>query len=445
MFSFVNYCTPNWHFNLLKSQKLNCYLVNYDNLNPYDKSLIDYDANYSSKAVSLLDASFQALKKGIDLKEKDNLLSISSYEPTIGDNYRFISKYYGFPWVIFVLLIRILSLYNPIKEIYGFLKCLKVKRVNLYKGINPISLLEFNSELINNSPLVSVIIPTLNRYEYLERCITDLEKQNYKNFELIVVDQSDPYNPDFYKNRTIEINLIRQSKKGLWMARNNAIRTSKGEYILLYDDDSIIEPNWIEMHLKCIDFFKVNVSSGVSLAAIGSKIPKSYSFYRWADQIDTGNVLIKKDVFREIGLFDEQFEGMRLGDGEFGFRAFLNSIAMISNPEACRIHLKVETGGLRQMGSWDAFRPTNFFAPKPIPSVIYFYKRYLPTLNYRMTIFIGLILSNIKYENKKHNIFLITSMVKSVFLFPLVLFQYKKSKKIANKMILQGPKINFDI
>ncbi len=445
MFLFVNYCTPNWHFNLLKSQKLNCYLVNYENLDAFEKSLIDYDENYSSKGVSLLDASFQALKKGIDLKDKTSFLSIQNSEPTHSDNYRFIKKYYGFPWVLFVFLIRILSFKNPIKEIKGFFKCLKVNRVDLYKRINPISLVDYKSELLKTSPFVSVIIPTLNRYDYLERCITDLENQNYKNFELIVVDQSEPFQPNFYKNRSIEINLIRQSKKGLWMARNNAIRKSKCEYILLYDDDSIIEPNWIEMHLKCIDYFKVNVSSGVSLAAIGSKIPKSYSFYRWADQIDTGNVLIKKDVFREIGLFDEQFEGMRLGDGEFGFRAFLNSLAMISNPEACRIHLKVETGGLRQMGSWDAFRPTNFFAPKPIPSVIYFYKRYLPTLNYRMTIFIGLILSNIKYENKKHNIFLITSMVKSVFFFPLVLFQYKKSKKIASKMILQGPKINFDI
>jgi glycosyltransferase involved in cell wall biosynthesis len=445
MFLFVNYCTPNWYFNLLKAQNLNCYLVNYDNLDQFEKSLIDYDENYSSKEVSLLDASYQALKKGINLKVKSNFLSNSICEPSIADNYRFITKYYGFPWVIFVFFIRMLSLKKPVNEILGFLKCLNVKRVDLYKSVNPISLLEFNSGLLKAAPFVSVIIPTLNRYEYLERCITDLEKQKYKYFELIVVDQSEPYQPSFYENRNIEINLIRQETKGLWMGRNNAIRKAKGEYILLYDDDSIIEPNWIEMHLKCIDFFNVNISSGVSLAAVGSKIPKSYSFYRWADQIDTGNVLIKKDIFRKIGLFDEQFEGMRLGDGEFGFRSFLNSIAMISNPEACRIHLKVETGGLRQMGSWDAFRPIRFFAPKPIPSVIYFYKRYLNPFNYRTTIFIGLLLSNIKYENKKHNIFLITSMIKSIFLFPLVLFQYKKSKKIATKMILEGPKIYFDI
>ena len=60
-------------------------------------------------------------------------------------------------------------------------------------------------------------------------------------------------------------------------------------------------------------------------------------------------------------------------------------------------------------------------------------------------IFIGLILSNIKYSNKKHNSFLIASIFKTIFLFPLMIFQYQKSKSDANKMISAGAKIKFDI
>ena len=445
MFHFINYCTPNWYFNLVKTQSCKFYFVNFDKLSNKNKSIIDFDDRYSSREISLLDASFQALKKGLVIKENSQLLEINHIKPAISDEYRFIKKYYGFPWSFFVLFIRLITFYNPIVEILGFFTNLNVKRVNIYNKVNDGLLKDYDSILVKSKPKVSIIIPTLNRYDYLERCMQDLENQNYKNFELIVVDQSEPFNEKFYENRNIEIKIIHQERKGLWMARNSAIRNSIGEYLLLYDDDSIVEPNWIEMHLKCIDYYHVDVSSGVSLATVGSKIPKSYSFYRWADQIDTGNVIIKKDVFRKIGLFDEQFEGMRLGDGEFGFRTFLKSIPMVSNPEAHRIHLKVETGGLRQMGSWDAFRPTNFFAPKPIPSVIYFYKRYLPNLNFRMTIFIGLILSNIKYSNKKHNSFLIASIFKAIFLFPLMIFQYQKSKSIANKMISAGAKIKFDI
>lgn len=445
MFHFINYCTPNWYFNIAKSQSFSTYFLNFDKLSLEDKSIIKFDNNYSSKDISLLDASFQALKKGLISKDDKQKLEVENINPSISDNYRFIRKYYGFPWTILVFVIRMVTLKNPIIEIAGFFSNLKVKRVDLFDKVNQLNLNDFDSLLVKSAPKVSVIIPTLNRYQYLERCIKDLEIQNYKNFELIVVDQSEPFNPHFYEGRTIDIKLIHQESKGLWKARNNAIRISQSEFILLYDDDSIIEPNWIEMHLKCLDYYNVEVSSGVSLATVGSKIPKNYSFYRWADQIDTGNVLIKKDVFRRIGLFDEQFEGMRLGDGEFGFRSFLNSIPMISNPEAKRIHLKVDTGGLRQMGSWDAFRPTKMFAPKPIPSVIYFYKRYLPLLNLRMTIFIGLILSNIKYQNKKNNYNLIISTLKTFVLFPVMIYQLYKSHKIASKMIKLGSKINFDI
>ena len=445
MFHFINYCTPNWYFNLTNSQSYHSYFLNFDKLSIEEKSIIDFDNNYSSREISLLDASFQGLKKGLIIKDESLQLDTKKLTPTISDNYRFIKKYYGLPWSFFVFFIRLFSFKNPMVEIAGFFANLSVIRLNLFNKVNQIKLEDFDSMIVKDAPKVSVIIPTLNRYEYLDRCIKDLENQNYVNFELIVVDQSEPFDPSFYENRNIEIKLIHQETKGLWKARNNAIRKSEGEYILLYDDDSIIEPNWIEMHLKCIEFYNVEISSGVSLATVGSKIPTNYSFFRWADQIDTGNVLIKKDVFRKIGLFDEQFEGMRLGDGEFGFRAFLKSIPMISNPEAFRIHLKVVTGGLRQMGSWDAFRPTKLFAPKPIPSVIYFYKRYLPKLNFRMTIFIGLILSNIKYSNKKHNSFLIISIFKTIFLFPLMIFQYRKSRSVANKMISAGAIIKFDI
>jgi len=419
--------------------------VNFNTLDRKDKDLINYDTGFSNDDVSLLDAAYQALKKGIIIKDAKQALNIVGIRPTIKDNYRFIKKYYGLPWVVFVFLIRILSLKLFTREIIGILSTIGVRRENLFAHYNDISLKQFESKLIQSNPRVSVIIPTLNRYEYLDQCIKDLENQTYKNFELIIVDQSDNFREEFYKGRNIDLKLIRQEEKKLWQARNSAIKISDGNYILLYDDDSIIGNDWIELHLKCIDYFEVAISSGVSLAKMGSKIPVSYSFYRWADQIDTGNVMITREVFASIGLFDEQFEAMRLGDGEFGFRAFLNDIPMISSPEALRIHLKVEVGGLRQMGSWDAFRPTKNFAPKPIPSVVYFYKRYLPGLNYRMAIFIGILLSNIKYSNKKYNSFLILSIVKSILLSPLLLFQFILSKRAANRMLKQGPKIDYYI
>lgn len=442
MFHFANYASPNWYYNFCSQQKRGYYILDFRKLTKEERKIIDYDSNYQSEEASLLDAAYQALVKGVIINDETKALDTSSFKISIFDNYRFLKKYYHPCWVFFVLTFRILSFKDWHVPFVFLNRLCKVKRLDHLAKHNNLTLKDFNSELIGKNPKVTVIIPTLNRYKYLVQCIKDIESQSYKNLELIIVDQTEDFQEEIYNGWNLELIVIRQEEKMLWKARNEAIKRAKGEYILLYDDDSIVESNWVEMHLKCLDFFNVQISSGVSIAKVGRKVPKNYSFYRWADQIDTGNVMMKKSVFKNIGLFDRQFERMRLGDGEFGFRAFFNDYPIISNSEAPRIHLKVGTGGLRQMGSWDAFRSTKWLAPKPVPSVIYLYKRYLPKLNYRFVIFTGLVLSNMEYKDKRKTINYYLSIFKSLFLWPFLIYSFLKSNSIANKMIKAGSKID---
>lgn len=65
-----------------------------------------------------------------------------------------------------------------------------------------------------------------------------------------------------------------------------------------------------------------------------------------------------------------------MGDGEFGLRAYLHGFLNVSNPLAKRLHLKVGSGGLRDMGSWDAFRTQKLWQPRPIASVLYLFRGY---------------------------------------------------------------------
>ena len=265
---------------------------------------------------------------------------------------------------------------------------------------------------------MSVVIPTLNRYEYLKDVLEDLERQEYTNFEVIVVDQSLPFQDEFYRKFNLKMKVVQQKKRALWLARNHAIEISEGEYILLFDDDSRVKSDWITNHLKCIDFFDADISSGVSISTVGAEVPKNYSFFRISDQIDTGNVLLKKQIFREIGLFDRQFEKQRMGDGEFGLRAYLNNYKNVSNPYAGRIHLKVGSGGLREMGSWDAFRPKKWFGPRPVPSVLYLFRKYYGTKLSLLSLLKTLPPAIIPYQFKKSKKGMILGFVLTVLFFP---------------------------
>ena len=297
----------------------------------------------------------------------------------------------------------------------------------------------YKSKLIKSSPFISIIIPTLNRYKNLESVLKDLQIQTYKNFEIIIIDQSKPFKPDFYKMFSLNIKVIFQKNRALWKARNLGIKNSSADFFLFLDDDSRLKKTWIFEHLKCIDFFKADISAGVSISKIGAPIPTNYNFFRIADQLDTGNVLIRKKVFKKCGLFDLQFEKMRMGDGEFGIRACLNGFKIIHNPLSKRTHLKVKKGGLREMGSWDGLRPKNIFNLRPIPSVLYFYRSYWGDSNSLFSMIQTIPFSLTPYSLKgRYNGYLI-SIVLFIIFYPLIIYQVYKSWKISDEMIKKGP------
>ncbi|MEM5564574.1 glycosyltransferase family A protein [Psychroserpens sp. AS72] len=437
LFKFLKYLQPTNYFQLVTSTGKSIFPI-AEELPEMIKEQLKFDTTFSSDIAKNYDLSWQAIQKGYigDVETYSTFKCIS-----VIDNYHFIRKYFNRAWVFYVLLLRLVSFKNPIKEISGWYKTRHVKRAQ----IDDISIYDnkyaaFESTLIENNLKVSVVIPTLNRYIYLKDVLNDLEQQDYSNFEVIVVDQSDPFNADFYKNFKLDIQLIRQDEKALWLARNNAIRKAKGTFIALSEDDVRIQPNWISSHLKCLDFFEARVSAGVFYPE-GGKIPKERSFFAVASQFATGNAMLYRDVFKTVNLFDRQFEKQRMGDGEFGLRLFLADIKSISNPKASCIDVKAGEGGLREMGSWDAFRPSNFFAPRPIPSVLYFFRRYFGNKPSRLAMLRMIPLSIFPYQFKKNKPLMLLGVLLSILILPLVAYQVLKSWSLATKKIKDGPLI----
>ncbi|WP_246011661.1 glycosyltransferase family 2 protein [Flavobacterium piscinae] len=417
---------------------------------PTEKQLIDSgyiiqkDIRFKSDESMKRELAWTAFQSGFINKNFDSGLNVWEKKLLpLEDEYLFLKKNFHKVWSIYVLIIRIITFNNPVKEILAFFKHKNISRQDYSKQIYQYQDYEgFKSNLIDTNPQVSIIIPTLNRYQYLKNVLRDLENQTYKNFELIVVDQTDDFKEEFYQNWNLDLKYWFQEEKALWKARNEAIKTAKGELILLYDDDSLIESNWIEEHLKCLDYFKADLSSGVSISVVGAEVPKNYSYFKWSDQLDTGNVLIKKEIFYKIGFFDLQFEKQRMGDGEFGLRCYLNGYKNISNYKAKRIHLKVSEGGLRQMGSWDGWRPKKMFGPRPVPSVLYYTRKYYKTNASIYMLLINIIPSYIPYKFKKSRVLKSLSFLMIAFLLPLITFQIFKSWQMSSKKLKEKSKIS---
>lgn len=443
-FFFLRYISPAWYFHLAAHAGAVAYFADYRKLPEAAQSLIDLDPGYEGEHSRLWDAAYQALHKGLIESDTKKALPEAGQQPSLADQYRFIRKYFHPLWSWYVLILRLLTLHNPFLEIGGFLSQRKVRRTDVYKKTYPHgqAIRSFESPLLRQVPKVSVIIPTLNRYAWLKDALHDLEKQDYPNFEVIVVDQSEPFQPAFYEPFQVDIRLIRQEEKALWLARNTAIQAATGEYFAMYEDDVRVPGCWLSNHLKCLDYFQADISAGVFFPA-GSKLPLGRSFFRWAEQFATGNSCLRREVFQKIGLFDQQFERQRMGDGEFGLRAYLAGFKSIANPHAWCEDVKAPKGGLRQMGSWDGFRPKSWLAPRPVPSVLYLVRKYFGNRAavYSLLISVPPSLLPYRYKGKPHWLWMGALLM--VPLLPLVAWQVARSWSVSSRMLREGPKMSY--
>lgn len=102
--------------------------------------------------------------------------------------------------------------------------------------------------------LVSVLIPVYNAEKYLEKCIKSVTNQSLKNMEIIIINDGSTDKTleilEKLKRNDSRINIITQENKGVSIARNNALKHVKGEYILWLDSDDWIEKGLEEVYIK---------------------------------------------------------------------------------------------------------------------------------------------------------------------------------------------------
>ena len=101
---------------------------------------------------------------------------------------------------------------------------------------------------------VSVIVPVYNVEKYLSQCIETIISQNYKELEIILVDDGSTDNSskicDEYAKKDERIKVIHKANEGVSIARNTGIEVATGEYICFVDGDDYIMQDYVEYLLK---------------------------------------------------------------------------------------------------------------------------------------------------------------------------------------------------
>ena len=173
-------------------------------------------------------------------------------------------------------------------------------------------------------PLVSIVITTYNRTNYLYNAIQSVVKQSYTNIEIIVIDDGSTVNyAESICAQFSNCNYYYKENGGLSSARNYGLNLAKGEYIAFLDDDDFWESSKIEKQVKvllenpsidCVHSSAAVVDengilTGDIIGAVQNKAHKRSGYVFWNALacwvIKSPTPLIRKKVFQPDLLFDE--------------------------------------------------------------------------------------------------------------------------------------------
>ncbi|MBR3654616.1 MAG: glycosyltransferase [Elusimicrobia bacterium] len=179
--------------------------------------------------------------------------------------------------------------------------------------------------MINNNPLVSVMMPTYNNGRYIGQAIESIYAQNYKNIEVIVIDDGSTDNTKEIIKKYQDIKYFYIEHKGISLARNIALEKSNGEYIAFCDSDDYWLPEklntqmqYFKEHPDCqIVFTKYENFFEDEKLKTNKRAMHEKLMENFLKQYLPSSV-IKKELFEKYGLFDENFSGVE--DTEFLYR-----------------------------------------------------------------------------------------------------------------------------
>ncbi len=161
---------------------------------------------------------------------------------------------------------------------------------------------------MTDSALVSIIVPTCNSQNTLERCLDSIRGQTYKNIETIIVDNgSTDRTAEIAHQYGVDVHILTDAERSRQI--NYGVKMAQGEYIYRVDSDFVLDPTIVEEATRKCE------NEGYDAVSIFCASDPTVSFWSkvrnlekdcYKDQLlYTGARFFRKDVFEAIGGFRE--------------------------------------------------------------------------------------------------------------------------------------------
>lgn len=201
----------------------------------------------------------------------------------------------------------------------------------------------------------SVVIPAYNAASTLAQCLGALLEQRLSKgrFEIIVVDDGST-DATAELARRFDVRLVQQPNQGPAAARNHGAREARGEIVVFTDSDCVAAPGFLEALLTPFDDPHISGAQGAYLTRQHALVAQFaqvefedryqlMASHQSIDLVATYAAAFRRQVFLEMGGFDESFPVANNEDTEFSYRLCDAGHTLVFAPEAQIFHLHPHT------------------------------------------------------------------------------------------------------
>jgi GT2 family glycosyltransferase len=236
-------------------------------------------------------------------------------------------------------------------------------------GLDDISLQSFH---VNTSekPLASIIIPVYGQIDYTLSCLRSLANlDSTVSFEAIIVDDSSPDDTQEKLKAITGIRVIHNDTNlGFLRSCNTGASQAKGQYLVFLNNDTVVLEGWLDALIETFTLFPTaglvgskllyrdgrlqeaggviwNDASGMNYGRLNDPNRPEFNYVRSVDYCSGASIAISRELFDQIGGFDERYIPAYYEDTDLAFAVRKAGYAVLYQPASQLVHFEGITSG----------------------------------------------------------------------------------------------------
>ena len=233
----------------------------------------------------------------------------------------------------------------------------KKERKHFFERLKPVSLPECET------PVVSIIIPVYNQFMYTYNCLSTIATQcRGMEYEVIIADDNSKDETVQIKEKAPGVIVVRNTENLRFLRNcNNAAKSARGKYIVFLNNDTEVQPDWLQSLLTTIEVDEKIGMVGSKLVYSNGQLQEAggilwrdgsawnyghgddpekseYNYVKDVDYISGCSILIRRRLWQEIGGFDERFAPAYCEDSDLAFEVRAHGYRVVYQPASAVIH-----------------------------------------------------------------------------------------------------------